>query len=743
MASATNASARLPCLACRAIVPDRRQLTHPETSTLKTLFERDDLYPAYPSVALSAQTGCSLCVLMWRRFTSIPSEAIELIKGGKGKIVWVSSQQRTRQLEGSWDQKVKISATFDFISYYTTVSPSGSAQYRRTSTPQDRYQYGGAVTSMTVKCRPVSGSLRFVDGDLWSGETFEFPLFDSIDLHALEPERRRQLPSSVTLSNENVAKMKYWVNSCLSSHPECSNARTTINWIPDRLLEIDDGDHSLRIRLVESSEINPHIETKFAALSHVWGDLNALPPLRLLSSNLGQFKNGIEEVKLPKNFIDAAHVCARLGIRYLWIDSLCIIQDSADDWREQAILMHLVYSHALITIVATSAVSCHEGFLERNIDSIPTANVAYSLPAAGEQSASRDGYMIIYDYENPQDVWRMFAINGSKWNTRAWTMQERSLSTRMVHFCRNKIFFECRGCLQSEESEPVQESDIINSTLWPRNPSTSYNELHQHWQLFIGEYTSRNLTISTDRLPAIRSVAEEMASVTGKKYIQFAGMWESNLRHELLWHVSWGRARHPDVWRAPSWSWAAVDGQVSLWQRDFRNFQQAPPDTLLSYLSPHPFEVLDIDQEYTDLQKASRGFIKVRSLAKRFDRLLKHDASERGRAFFSYDLAIDELSNKHETGSGMKVFAFGRLDIEDLPDFDVSPTTPGTFLYLHVNNDARATGIILRAQPHDDTRGPRAWIRIGVATLFLDRSETPIANDAFSHDDTPQVTIIV
>ncbi|RWA14858.1 hypothetical protein EKO27_g139 [Xylaria grammica] len=495
-------------------------------------------------------------------------------------------------------------------------------------------------------------------------------------------------------------------DSYQARHPECSNARTTINWIPDRLLEIDDGDHSLRIRLVESLEINPHIETKFAALSHVWGDLNALPPLRLLSSNLGQFKNGIEEFKLPKNFIDAAH-------------------SRSHNYRRHV------------------AVSCHEGFLERNIDSIPTANVAYSLPAVGEQSASRDGYMIIYDYENPQDVWRMFAINGSKWNTRAWTMQERSLSTRMVHFCRNKIFFECRGCLQSEESEPVQESDIINSTLWPRNPSTSYNELHQHWQLFIGEYTSRNLTISTDRLPAIRSVAEEMASVTGEKYIQFAGMWESNLRHELLWYVSWGRAKHPDVWRAPSWSWAAVDGQVSLWQRDFRNSQQAPPDTLLSYLSLHPFEVLDIDQEYPDLQKASRGFIKVRSLAKRFDRLLKRDASGRGRAFFSYDLTIDEHSNKRETGSYMKVFAYGRLDIEDLSDFDVSPTTPGTFLYLHVNNDARATGIILRAQPHDDTRGPRAWIRIGIATLFLDRSETPISDDVFSHDDTPQVTIIV
>ncbi|KAI0533551.1 HET-domain-containing protein [Xylaria digitata] len=737
-------SASLPCPACRAIVPDRRQrIDHSTISTLKTPFEREDSYPAFPSVASSAQAGCSLCVLVWRRLTSIPTGAIESIKNGNGKLVWVLHEQKLGHLTAPWDQKVKIRAYFDFLPY-TAVSPSGSIYHESTSTPRDGHQYGGAVILMSISWGPIPGALRLMDGSFWNGGSFEFSLFDSIDLHA-PPQSgwRRNLPSRATLSDENVTKIQHWIESCLRNHSGCSNARTAISWVPRRLLKINQ-DQGLKIQLIESSEGNLQIGTKFAALSHVWGDLNASPPLRLLSSNLHHLKNGIQESELPKTFADAAHVCVRLGIQYLWVDSLCIMQDSRDDWREQAALMHLVYSHALITIVATSATSCHDGFLERNIDSVPMAKVAYSLSAGDRQSASDDRrYMIVYDYDNPLDIWRMHAINGSKWNTRAWTMQERSLSTRMVHFCRNKMFFECRGCLQSEENEPLQESDKVNSTLWPRSPDTSYEELLRRWELFIDEYMLRSLTVSTDRLPAIQSVAEEMAAATGQKYIQFAGMWQSNLRNELLWCVIFGEAKRPDTWRAPSWSWAAVEGPISLWQQDFRNSQQSHLGSLLHSLSLHPFQVLEIGQDGPSVRSINPGFLKVRSLTKRFGRLQKHHGSGGGGSFFPYDLIIDEPCNHNTPESETKVFAYGRLDTEDFTDLGISPTPPGMFLYLHVNNDRRNTGLILWAQAYDQPRDFQAWVRIGTATLFLDRSEKPILNSAFSCDDTPQEIILV
>ncbi|KAI0878530.1 HET-domain-containing protein [Hypoxylon argillaceum] len=736
MASIADAPAHLPCATCAAIVPDRGQLTEIQTSTLGTSFNREDLYPTYPSLASSAQAGCKLCSLIWRRLTSIPREDISSIEQSNGRLVWVSSERQKKQLSASWDRKVKIQAFFNFFPY----SSSNPIQDKETFPPQDGHQRGGAVTSLWVTCRPVAGTLRFVDGSPWGTEEFEFPVFDSIDLNSPRPEWRRQLPSPTTLSDENVMKIKYWIDNCLDTHPQCFNPETASNWIPSRLLEIDYRDHGLEIRLVESLDRDIPTGAKFAALSHVWGNQTPSPPLCLLLSNLYRFKDGIKEAELPKNFVDAAHVCVRLGLRYLWIDSLCIIQDSLGDWREEAILMHLVYRYALVTIVATSAISCHNGFLERNIDSIPAVKVAYSLPVTGERSASGDDYMIVYDYDNSQDSYRMFAVNGSKWNTRAWTMQERSLSTRMVHFCRNKMFFECRGCLQSEENEPTQESDTINSTLWPRGDSVSFEELHQHWQLFVCEYSSRNLTIGTDKLPAIQSVAEEMAAVTGYEYIRFAGMWRSNLRDELLWCVSFGKAERLDVWRAPSWSWAAVEGQIYLWQRDFRNSQQSRTDTLLGCLAKQPFEVLDIDQERPNPRSIDPGFLKVKSLVKRFNSIQKHDGSGRGRDFFSYDLILDETRNESDS---RKTFAFGRLDIEDSMDLDVSPAMPGMFLYLHVNSDARATGLILRAQTYDQAQDPHAWKRIGIATLFLDRSETPILNEAFGPSDVPQIVLLI
>jgi len=175
-------SAHLPCPACREIVPDRRQARdNPEASSLKTLFEREDSYPTFPSIASSAQAGCSLCVLLWRRLTSIPAEAIDSIRGGDRKLVWVLNEQRLGHLTASWDRKIKIRAEFDFLPY-ATVSPSSPVGRESASTPLDGQQYGGAVILLSISCQPIPGALRLVDGNLWHGEKFEFSVFDSIGM---------------------------------------------------------------------------------------------------------------------------------------------------------------------------------------------------------------------------------------------------------------------------------------------------------------------------------------------------------------------------------------------------------------------------------------------------------------------------------------------------------------------------------------------------------------------------------
>ena len=164
-------------------------------------------------------------------------------------------------------------------------------------------------------------------------------------------------------------------------------------------------------------------------------------------------------------------------------------------------------------------------------------------------------------------------------------MQERSLSTRIVHFCRNKLYFECRTRLKSEEGEPLIFRDGGRFLMWPKSVTVqnqaddadmSKEDLYGRWKKAILEYGRRNLTHGSDKLRAIESLAAEMANsisslfspkdVTREpdSYIPFAGMWKQNLHRELLWYVERGaRVRPPphDKRNVPSWSWASLDVQ--------------------------------------------------------------------------------------------------------------------------------------------------------------------------------------
>jgi len=90
----------------------------------------------------------------------------------------------------------------------------------------------------------------------------------------------------------------------------------------------------------------------YAALSHMWGDVNVSPPLQTIRYNYGEVKQSIPIRRLPRNFRDAVETCRRLGIQYVWIDSLCILQDSTEDWQKEALEMHRVYRNAEVTIIA-------------------------------------------------------------------------------------------------------------------------------------------------------------------------------------------------------------------------------------------------------------------------------------------------------------------------------------------------------------------------------------------------------
>ena len=122
------------------------------------------------------------------------------------------------------------------------------------------------------------------------------------------------------------------------------------SWLPSRLLDVGPPDGSEDTRLIESAGVT--VYEPYVALSHMWGGPKSLPPLRAVINNQESLKSGIPMWQLPQNFAHAVIVTRQLGLRYIWIDSLCILQDSTQDWEKEASMMHKIYRYAEVTIVA-------------------------------------------------------------------------------------------------------------------------------------------------------------------------------------------------------------------------------------------------------------------------------------------------------------------------------------------------------------------------------------------------------
>jgi len=141
-----------------------------------------------------------------------------------------------------------------------------------------------------------------------------------------------------------------WIRDCESNHPSCRSVLSEEKFLPTRLIYVGTREELLP-RLVETKDISAQ-GTSYAALSHMWGDVQTAPPLQATQYNYKRFMEYISLRQLPRNFLDAIETCLCMGIQYLWIDSLCILQDNAEDWTKEAQTMHLVYKFAKVTIAA-------------------------------------------------------------------------------------------------------------------------------------------------------------------------------------------------------------------------------------------------------------------------------------------------------------------------------------------------------------------------------------------------------
>jgi len=369
----------------------------------------------------------------------------------------------------------------------------------------------------------------------------------------------------------------HWQQGCSQLHG--SRCGPTVSVLPTRVLDVGeevDEQNAETVNLL----LTYGKEDRYTALSHCWGPpAEASKVIVTTTPSLAARQTGILISDLPQNFQDAITVTRRLKIRYLWVDSLCIIQDSASDWSEEAGKMGDYYSRATITLSALCAPTSHSGFLRDRW----TEGRQLDLP--------------LQEFENfnIRKVTNPFGLASSPpplWQ-RAWVVQERALASRILHFGAEQMYWECRTAVVHEDGWKYSTS--VDSPLGPGCSGVLTGKKHVEkvwntWYKLVEQYSKRTLTKESDRLPALGGLASKFGQLLGSEYL--AGLWRVDLIRGLLWtrrndsnskvagytkgeKYSERRARRilniekadsmrPTVTAGiPSWSWAALGGPVN------------------------------------------------------------------------------------------------------------------------------------------------------------------------------------
>jgi hypothetical protein len=328
---------------------------------------------------------------------------------------------------------------------------------------------------------------------------------------------------------------KTWMVDCARDHKDCNKNKD--NALPTRLISIA-GDVP-RLVLTKGLETSPR--HRYSTLSHRWGEDNFL---KLTEENHESLLTSVPLSELPKTFVDAIHISQRLGLEYIWIDSLCIIQGDAADWSKEAGSMSSVYGNSYLNIAASSAVNVHEGCFLKSPSMVDGLRVPITI----------NGIPLVREFRS-SSVYAL-STTESHLSTRAWALQERVLPSRTIHFGRRGAFWECRTTTANEFLPGGFPNKLGRGLL---NERIRTEHFASWWSDVVRLYSKANLTYPSDKLPALCGIARRAYEERGGHYL--AGLWQDeDIEAQLCWRAMMPHAR--PAWRAPSWSWASVDGEV-------------------------------------------------------------------------------------------------------------------------------------------------------------------------------------
>ncbi|KAI9761974.1 MAG: hypothetical protein M1840_001503 [Geoglossum simile] len=235
------------------------------------------------------------------------------------------------------------------------------------------------------------------------------------------------------VSPETLAIISLWLRMC-STHARCRLIEDEA--LPTRVLDVSSPGRP-RLRNAQG------MRGQYVILSHCWGPANGV--YKTTKERLVNHQKGFRHECLPQNFRDAILFTERLGFRYLWIDALCIVQDDPDDWTHETSLMETYYNRSALMLSASAALHCESGFLRER-------RTLYSPPFGVDQW---------FCLRSPP--YQVHEIEGFPISQRAWTMQERYLAPRVLHFLPDHLLFECGTSTYSEGyfKNNMRESDFF------------------------------------------------------------------------------------------------------------------------------------------------------------------------------------------------------------------------------------------------------------------------------------------
>jgi hypothetical protein len=473
------------------------------------------------------------------------------------------------------------------------------------------------------------------------------------------PGRLRATNSASILA---YSRAKQWIQQCNDHHqcvPQQGEGR-----LPKRVLDLGEGQRSPGVRLLETRGRSG----RYIALSHCWGSSHRIQTTK---ATIQDHKRGMKFSALPQTFQDAVASARKFNIRYLWIDTLCIIQDDAADWEQESSMMGEIYSNAYLTLAASSSTDDSGGmFLDMdhrmdNVEYISSDALSHGRPGPSNvipDTHIKEGQMkpmfaftnksAFFLFKNSDGESRIFLspewmpssrkeepltyrigefgrsfdpLEGEPLSRRAWTTQERMLSPRTLHYGTDQMYWECKEVLSAEDGavfdpscrsmptlkrlsrdlKEASKGDLSgllamlklrrDETLTYSDSSDVHNSLSywsgpppekawvSTWRVLVEEYTNRKLTREEDKLPALAGLAKIIHAETRSPYL--AGHWRSSILETLCWKVqvyepnhmcsdpehdkllpppTKSKVRYPTSYRAPSWSWASIDGSIDF-----------------------------------------------------------------------------------------------------------------------------------------------------------------------------------